>query len=195
MSGKAESDDQALVARLRNHDQAAFIALYDRYHETLYRWVIQVVKIPEAAEDIVQETFIKIWEIKHRLVPELSFSAYLFRISRHAAFRMLKKIARHDEMRRQVCYFAGCYSEDIENHLQWQQYQQMLEDAVNRLPNQRQRVFKLSRYQNKTYDEIACELDISRNTVKEHMVRALQDIRYYFSSFGDIVFLLFIFFF
>ena len=69
--------------------------------------------------------------------------------------------------------------------LQWKQYQESLAAAIDQLPPQRQKVFKLCREQSRTYDEVAAELGISRNTVKEHMVLAVKAIREYFKRHSD----------
>ncbi|MFT3950250.1 MAG: RNA polymerase sigma-70 factor [Agriterribacter sp.] len=190
MPGENNHDDSSLIQRLRQNDAAAYIELYNRYHLKMYRWLIRFVKPPEMAEDIIQETFLKIWEIRHRLNPAQSFPAYLYRISRNKAFKSLKKISLDETLRKQVLIQFELGSDDPEKRFRWLQYQQLLENAVNRLPAQRQKVFKLCRQNNKTYDEVANELGISRNTVKEHMIKAMQDIRQYFYRYGEITFIL-----
>lgn len=180
MPDEINQDDFLLIHRLRQNDAAAYIELYNRYHVKMYSWLLRFVKLPELAEDIIQETFLKIWEIRHRLQPHQSFPAYLYRISRNKAFRLLKKIAHDEKLRRRVMIQSEMEINDPEQKFQWQEYQQLLDNAVSRLPAQRQKVFKLCRQNNKTYEEVATELGISRNTVKEHMVKAVQDLRQHF---------------
>lgn len=179
-----------LIQQLRQNDAAAYIALYNRYHVKLYNWLIRFVKLPELAEDIVQETFLKIWEIRHRLQPDQSFGAYLYRISRNRAFKLLKRISRDQALRNRLVRQVAVETNDAENIVRWRQYQQLLDSAVSRLPAQRQKVFKLCRQSNKTYDEVASELGISRNTVKEHMVKAISDLRQYFYRCDEVTLLL-----
>lgn len=180
MPGESNHDDFLLIQRLRQNDDAAYIELYNRYHAKMYSWLVPFVKLPELAEDIIQETFLKIWEIRHRLDPERSFPAYLYRISRNRAFKLLKKISFDKNLRSRVLIQSAIEINDPEKNYQWQQYRQLLDNAVSRLPAQRQKVFKLCRQNNKTYEEVAAELGISRNTVKEHMVKAVQDLRQHF---------------
>lgn len=186
MPTKNNLDDAVLIEQLLVGNADAYIELYSRYHPMLYNWLIRMVKIPEIAEDIVQETFLKIWEVRHRLQPHQSFAAYLYRISRNKAFRILKKIAKDKQLRNQVINLSCIEYNDPERVLKWQQYQQLLDVAVSRLPNQRQKVFKLCRQDRKSYDEVAKELGISTNTVKEHMINALRDIRKYFRYNGEV---------
>jgi RNA polymerase sigma-70 factor (ECF subfamily) len=185
-------DDFLLMRQLRQNDAAAYIELYNKYHSKMYGWLIRFVKLPELAEDIIQETFLKIWEIRHRIQPQQSFPAYLYRISRNKALKMLKKISRDETLRSKVlAQYAAIEMNDPEKKLQWRQYQQLLDNAVSRLPVQRQKVYILCRHNNKTYDEVANELGISKNTVKEHMIKALQDIRQYFYRYDEVTLLTF----
>jgi len=190
--GENNQDDSLLIQRLRQNDAAAYIELYNRYHSKMYSWLIRFVKLPEMAEDIIQETFLKIWEIRHRLQPQQSFPAYLYRISRNKAFKLLKKISRDENLRGKVLVRSAIELNDPEKDFQWQQYQQLLDNAVSRLPVQRQRVYRLCRQNNKTYDEVANELGISRNTVKEHMMKAVQDLRQYFYRYDKVILMTFL---
>ena len=181
--------DFELLAQLKEGDAAACLALYDRYHAAVYKWALSFVKAPQLAEDLVQEVFLKIWQIRERLNPEQSFPAFMYRICRNKAFTMLKQIAGDEKLRTQVMTELGSVAESAENKLLWSQYEAMLVHAVEQLPQQRQKVFKLCRQEGKTYDQVAAELGISRNTVKEHMVMAVKNIREYFYQYGDISFL------
>lgn len=106
-------DDFLLIQRLRQNDAAAYMELYNRYHVKMYSWLIRFVKLPELAEDIIQETFLKIWEIRHRLQPHQSFPAYLYRISRNRAFRLLKKIAHDEKQPPCSCLQADIFAEAV----------------------------------------------------------------------------------
>lgn len=192
MIGENHEEDFVLIQQLRQNEVAAFIELYNRYHTKMYGWLIQFVKFPELAEDIIQETFLKVWEVRHRLQPHQSFPAYLYRISRNKAFKWLKKISRDEELRSRVMIHSAIESSDPEKDFQWQQYQLLLENAVDNLPEQRKKVFKLCRQNYKTYDEVALELGISPNTVKEHMIKAVKDLRQYFYKYERITLMIYV---
>jgi RNA polymerase sigma-70 factor (family 1) len=181
-------DETDLLTRLQNGDTQAYLILYDRYHISVYQWALKLVKIPQLAEDLVQDVFTKIWQIRERLHPEQSFPAFLYRISRNKAFSLLKKIASDEKLRSQVMNHLSVTVESVENKLLWQQYERLLNKAVEQLPHQRQKVFKLCRQEGKSYEEVAIELGISRNTVKEHMVMAVKNIKEYCYRNGDISF-------
>lgn len=172
-------EESVLLHRLKEGDINAYVKIYNAYHTSLYAYVIKFLKIPELAEDVLQEVFLKIWEVRKRIDPELSFKAYIYRISRNCVFKLLKKIASEDELRLQVLFKISATVEQPDIKIQWQQYQQFLSTAIGHLPPQRQIVFQMCRLENKKYDEVAAELGISRNTVKEHMVLAVRFIKEY----------------
>jgi RNA polymerase sigma-70 factor (ECF subfamily) len=179
-------DEIELLRLLKAGNTSAFQQLYNKYHPALYAYILRFIKIPELAEDILQEVFIKIWEIRERINPALSFNAYLYRISRNSVFKHMKKIATDTELQIQVTYQIKEAIEGTDLKLQWQQYERILHAAIDQLPTQRQRVFKLCRQEGKSYEEVAQDLSISRNTVKEHMVLAVKFIKDYIYRHADI---------
>jgi RNA polymerase sigma-70 factor (ECF subfamily) len=170
---------------LQKGDSDAFLELYNQYHPALYHYVLRFVKSPAIAEDVLQDVFLKIWEIRARIDAQLSFKAYLYRICRNCVFKLLKKIAVDENLRVQVMQQFAQSIADADLKVLWQQYEEILHAAVNNLSPQRQRVFRLCREEGKTYEQVANELGISRNTVKEHMVLAMKQIREHFEQYGD----------
>jgi len=187
-------DETALLKRLKEGDTIAFIQIYNRYNHPLYIFILRFVKLPEYAEDVLQDVFLKIWEIRERINPELSFNAYLYKISRNKVFKLLKKIVTDNAMQIQLMTQLETATEAPHLKLQWKQYNDLLHKAVNQLPPQRQKVFKLCREQGKSYEEVAEELGISRNTIKEHMVAAMKSIKEYIFQHGELSLVLLFFY-
>jgi len=180
------NEDLHLICQLREGEIDAYLKLYNKYHPLLYSYVLRFVKIPELAEDVLQEVFIKIWEIRQRINPDLPFNSYIYRISRNKVFKLVKKIGTDKALQVHIKYQLTNIVEGEELKLQWKQYDQLLHAAIDNLPPQRQKVFKLCRVDSKKYEEVADELGISRNTVKEHMVLAIKSIKHYFYQHADI---------
>ena len=179
------NEEAVLLQRLQQGDTEAYIALYNQYYPSLYTYILHFINIPELAEDALQEVFIKIWEIRERINPELSFSGYLYRITRNHVFKLLKKISADAALRLQVMQELQHQTEDADTQLLWKQYESLLHQAIAQLPPQRQKVFRLCREESKSYEEVAVELGISRNTVKEHMMLAMKSIRFFVYSNAD----------
>ncbi|WP_164974117.1 RNA polymerase sigma factor [Filimonas effusa] len=170
-------NDNELVLRLQQGDVAAFDIIYKRYHESLYAFILRYLKSPQLAEDILQEVFMKLWEVRKQLRPGATFSAYLYKIARNKVFKTFRKIAADDEKILVLAGSLAATTEDPQAMALWVEYQRLFENAVERLPVQRKKVFRLCRQEGCTYDEVAAQLHISRNTVKEHMVLGTRFIR------------------
>lgn len=188
-----EFEEYSLLKRLKEDDTSAFMQLYDHYHRPLYVYILRFVKIPGTAEDILQDVFLKVWEVRDRIKPDVSLNAYLYKISRNKVYKLLKEIGKSEETRFKFLQQLGNYVEAPHLQLQWKQYHEVLQQAISQLPPQRQRVFKLCREQGKTYDQAATELGISKNTIKEHMVAATRFIKEHISRHTDISLLLALF--
>ena len=189
-------EEKELLEKLRQNDKDAYLKLYSHYRGPIYHFITRFVKSPFYAEDILQDVFLKIWEIRSRINPELSFKAYLYRISRNLVYKFLKKAAADEAILAHTMHFFKPASDEVEISLQWKEYEKKIEEAIQQLPPKRQKVFRLCREENKSYDDVSNELSISRNTVKEHMVLAMKDITEYLKLHSGIklpllVFLLF----
>lgn len=189
-------NEHRLLQALQQGQPHAFLELYNVYHPALYQYVLRFVKSPAIAQDVLQDVFLKIWEIRERINPDLSFKAYLYRISRNSVFKLMKQMAGDESLRLRVLQQFGESVADADLKLCWQQYEGILQAAITRLPPQRQKVFRLCREEGKSYEEVATELNISRHTVKEHMVLAMKSIKEYFDQYGNtpLGFLLLLFF-
>lgn len=165
--------------------------LYDRYHKQVYAYLLGFVKDNALAEDLTHEVFIKIWDIRGQVQLHTSFSSYLFRICHNKAVNTLGKIASDNKLRDKVLqHLQVLSSPEVQQAGKLKEYDQLLENALETLPPQRRKVFQLCREEGKTYDETASQLGISRNTVKEHMVKAQKALRSFLDEKGEIAFLL-----
>src|SRR5580698_7782022 len=79
-------------------DQSAFAAIYQRYSAGVYQYILRFVKLPDLAEDLVHDVFLKVWESRQRINPELCFAGYLYRISRNHVYKTLHRIATDREL-------------------------------------------------------------------------------------------------
>jgi RNA polymerase sigma-70 factor (family 1) len=185
-------DDNVLCERLKGGDVDAYKHIYNHYHTQLYKYALKFLKMPELAEDVIHDVFLKLWEIRGQLKPELGIVGYLYKISRNQIFKLLKKISVETDLRIKVIGFIENQLVEGEADLQWNEYSGLLGGAIEQLPPQCQKVFNLCRQEGKTYSEAAQILGISTHTVKEHMMAAMKSIKKYFRQNADIVFSLLI---
>ncbi len=168
--------DCTLVTRVSNGDELAFRILFHRYRNKLYRFSLRYVKSSAVAEDIVQDTFLKIWEQRQSLQPQLNFEAYLFRISRNQIFNEFKK-STYQAAFEQFTLQNASDNQQTEWEVLANDYQEVLQKALEQLPPQRKQIFQLSRLEGLSHEEIAQQLNLSKNTIKVQINKALKSIR------------------
>ncbi len=165
-----------LIHRIRNNDTRAFRTLFKMFYEPLVRHAYRYVRNPQAAEDIVSDIFLKIWEKRHELTINKSVKAYLYSMVRNHSLNYLK---------RNRLETSDIYSLDIrilsdnspEKSFQISELKEHIEKAIIELPKRTREVFVMHRYDNLKYSEIAEILNIKEGTVETHMVRALRYLR------------------
>ena len=177
-----------LLIRMKNGDEQAFAAVYRQYHPSLYVFMLRYCKVPSLAEDLVHDVFLKVWEIRDRIQPELPFAGYLYRIARNHAFKTLQRAATDRSLREQILAQLNIAPEagNPEQLIKSKEYDRLFHEALNQMPPQRLNVFRLCRQEGRTYDEAAEILGISRNAVKKHMVLGMRFIHDYIFRYGGI---------
>lgn len=171
---------------LTQHDEVAFCELYTRYKDKLYYFCFSLLKSKEEANDIVQEIFIRIWESRSFINPELSFSAFIYTMARNRILNYFRGIDIDTKIKEIIAFKSPVKEEKIESDIIYTEYQKLLTDAIDAMPPQRKKVFNLSREENLSHKEIAARLDISVNTVQQHISESLKFIKLYFKKHGNI---------
>ena len=172
-----------MLALLREDNTLAFAELYSRYRQDSYRYILMIVKVPELAEDLVQDVFIKIWDVRERLEIKQNFRSYLFRVCHNSAVDMNKQIASNRQLFNQLLYHYPAMPES-EHYSQEEllHFDGLVEEALNSLSQQRRRIYEMCKKEKKSYEEVARELGISANTVKAHVTQTLSLLRVYVSK-------------
>ena len=169
--------DKSLLQLTAEGCERSFRELYELYAGKIYTMAIGYLKSPMEAQDVVQEIFIKIWEKRDNLTAIDNFPAYLHIMTRNLLINHLQKkipVFSPDEMTLQAT--PGEY------HLPHQQldYRELttfISRAIDQLPPRQQQVYRLSREQGLNHQQIAKQLSLSYDTVREHMSKALKNIR------------------
>ena len=175
----SESD---LLRRLKQDDERAFDALFRHYSALVYRFAFSYLKSRPAAEEIVQECFIKIWEKRAQLRDDVPLKGYLFTTAHHAVLNELRRDQHHLRLNGQVVAAAGPAS--VANEAEYQEMEALYAAALDRLPPKQREVFVLSRQLGLSYVEIAERQGVSVKTVEAHIMQALKTMRSYFRLHG-----------
>lgn len=175
----SESD---YLRRLKQDDERAFDALFRHYSALVYRFAYSYLKSRPAAEEIVQECFIKIWEKRAQLRDDVPLKGYLFTTAHHAVLNELRRDQHHLRLHGQAAAAAGPAS--VANEAEYQEMEALYQTALQRLPPKQREVFELSRQQGLSYPEIAARQGVSVKTVEAHIMQALKTLRTYFRLHG-----------
>lgn len=155
-----------------------FMVVYDVFQKKLFAFAYHYLRDKDLAEDVTQTVFMKIWETRHRINPKLPFVGYLYRITRNEVFNELHTIAKRERAKAGVATASPePMAQAVDTILQHREYDAVLEEAIQALPPQRQRIFRMCRLDGMTYRDAAAQLGISYYTVKEHMTLATQAIK------------------
>jgi RNA polymerase sigma-70 factor, ECF subfamily len=175
---KKERSNNDLIKLLKKGDICAFDAVYERYCKRMYGFVIRYIKQEEDAEEIVQEVFLKIWESRKKIDTYSSFDSFIFTIAYNTTISLLrkrvneKKYLEHLQLRQQITN-----ADEIIDEIHFKQIKEQLKSTLNQLTPRQREIFLLSREEGFTHEEIAKRLNISTNTVKNHLVTTLAFLR------------------
>lgn len=170
-------EESDLLVAFAKGDNAAFEKLFNKYYEATCRYIIRMIRDSDTTEEIVQATFVNLWEKREMIRSDISFRSYLFRAAYNTALNYIKHqkvvnthVNRKQERINEIKKSFVSHQPDFE-------LQKRIENALNELPPQCQRVFRMSREEGLKYHEIAEELGISKKTVEVHMGKALKILR------------------
>ena len=171
--------DSELIVRLQQSQVTAFDALYWKYHEPVFRNILKFTKDAIAAEDILQEVFTRLWEKRLTIKSDQSVAGWLFVVSFNLSVNHTRKKLREQTAHKKI--FAVAPENDgmpTGNQLYEEQYR-LMKQAIDQLSPQKRKIVTLCKIEGKTYEEAAGELNISRNTVKEHLSAAMVNLNEY----------------
>lgn len=172
------ANDESLITKVRASDITAFEALFRAYHPVLFRQVWFRAQDPDLAEDIAQETFVRVWLNRTSLRPDSSFLSLLIRISGNLLKDHFKHEAVKFKSRDSIPPPARIDGDNPEDALQLTLLQEQIQAVANRyLPDRCRLVFVLSRIDGKSNTEIAELLRISQKTVENQLNLALKVLR------------------
>ncbi|MFY9150497.1 MAG: RNA polymerase sigma-70 factor [Prolixibacteraceae bacterium] len=169
---------QELLTRLKSGDMLAFDQIYKQYSHNLFSFVFKILKNEDEADDIVQEVFVKIWESREKLGDYKLLNSYIFTIAYNNSIDLIRKRINSskylDHLKNSsVIEITPTTISEIEfNELNIQ-----VGKLIANLPERQKHVYLLHREDGLTYTEIAEQLGISKNTVENHMVKALKYLR------------------
>jgi RNA polymerase sigma-70 factor (ECF subfamily) len=188
--GQTASDDRALLARIASGDSRALDQLYDRYARVVYGLALRMLRSAELAEEVVQETFWRVWRRSETFQPERGqVSSWVLGIAHNLAL---------DELRRQRARPNPVYDQedqpvlrdledqrvDVVGEALDQEQRQIITAALAQIPEEQREAIELAYFGGLSQSEIAAQLDNPLGTVKTRIRLGLQKLRDILSAQG-----------
>jgi RNA polymerase sigma-70 factor (ECF subfamily) len=170
-------DEPELIQQIRTGDELAFEKLFRLYYERLCRYANQLVKDGSLSEELVQEVFVTIWENREKLHVQTGIKPYLYRAVHNRCLNSMK----HEQVRQNYSNSVladpavGAYRNG--EQLEAKELNSRIASALEKLPPECRKAFRLSRFEEFSYHEIAAYLGISVKTVENQIGKALKMMR------------------
>jgi len=171
--------EQKLLQRLGKGEEKAFRELFDAYYPKVRAFVGCIVKRTGETDDIAQDIFAKIWERREQFCGGefFSFNGYIYRMARNAALNAIRRKANIDLSQLPDADAAGSDDASPEEAYYAREKELFIKLIVCQMPEQRRRIFEMSRYMGMDNQTIAQTLHLSKKTVENHLTLALKQLR------------------
>ena len=172
-----------LLKEIRQGNELAFKSLFEQYRNQLLTYLFKITKSTETAEEIVLNVFLKIWQGRQTITQIEKFDQFLFRVAHNMAIDFLKFPKRNPLLQQEGwnLMHEPKSEENADNKLLLKNTESIVGQAIDNLSPQRQKVIYLHYYHGFTNEEIAQELNLRKNTVRNHLCSSIEFIRKYIS--------------
>jgi RNA polymerase sigma-70 factor (family 1) len=179
-----------LIQELKADSKTAFDNIYQMYVRRLLAFCYQFTKSSLDSEEIVQDVFLKLWDTRHQIRKEESIKSLLFAIARNSLINAYYSRVNSPTFEDYVFYLDELSVNDTANHLEYEDFVVQLNNAISKLPPTQQKILRLSKLEQKTNKEIAHQLSLSEQTVKNQLSLGLKALKKELSPVDLILFLL-----
>lgn len=168
---------QTELIKLKEGKHSVYEELFNNLYTPLCNYAFSIIKNTEEVEDIVQKTFYKLWDQRETIDIKTSIKSYMYRMVHNACLNRIKQTKTRAEHNVSYVYEKGEYINDVEQSVYHSELEKSITEAIEKLPPKCREVFKMSRLEQLSYAEIALKLNISTNTVENHIAKALKILR------------------
>ncbi|MGK6350563.1 RNA polymerase sigma factor [Parapedobacter sp. DT-150] len=169
--------DSSTIRLLVAGNEAAFRLIYDLHSEQVYQLAFRFLKDTTWSEEVVQDVFLKLWLNRKGLDEQGNMWLYLYVIAKRLSLNKLREIRKSAVLFERLMLRLEVANNPTEEQLMSEELEEYAQQLVTSLPKQQQLIFKLSRVDGLSHKEIADQLGLSPNTVKNHMVQALKTLK------------------
>ena len=179
------------VKRLADDEKKAFDELYFFYYPRLYAFAKRFLKVEDDLKDILQNVFVKLWENRKNIKNVETFNSWLFTITKNDIISYFREKTKLLAFENRVKEIAASKEYTFDDRVEYLDIKEKVDQLIEKLPERRKQIFKLSREQGLSHKEIAEQLGISPKTVEDHIMHAIRFLRRHLKTI-DIVTLLYV---
>ncbi|TWI98802.1 RNA polymerase sigma-70 factor (ECF subfamily) [Mucilaginibacter frigoritolerans] len=183
-----ECCEKEILEGLKKNNISAFNTLYSNFSKPLYIYLLQKLKDSELCNDILQDIFVNIWEKRESLNINTSLKAYLYQAARYKIIDIYRNDVKYQRYLADLAGYLMVDPSSITDRIDNRKKLQEIETAVNNMPERMREIFILSRFEHQTTRDIATKTNLSPQTVKNQISKALRLLRVNYISV-DILFL------
>ncbi|MDR2810759.1 MAG: RNA polymerase sigma factor [Tannerellaceae bacterium] len=173
-----------LIRELRAGSCKAFNKLYALYADLLYGFILHLTKSPSEAKDILQETFLRIWQTKEHISTDASFKSYLYTIARNLMIdsfrRRLRSVAFDEYINSDAA--QNYVDNGVEKEINLDEICAKLEQAKDKLTARQRQIVELNKEEGFSISDIAAQLHLSKKTVKNQLSMGMKTLRAEFAN-------------
>ena len=178
--------EKEILKGIQSGDQKSFGYLIQLYFNQVTLYAHSIVSDSELAKEIVQDVFLKIWDLRTSLEIKSSLKAYIYQVTHNLCIDHLRKnitnnkklkVISYDDLEMRVDIYELEDQDSFFDKLFSAQMEDAIRHAIEELPQQCREVFMLCRYEQLSYPQISERLNISLSTTKTQMVRAMQKLK------------------
>ncbi len=169
--------DAELAQRIKLGEKPAFQELYERYAPRIYHFSNSYLKNETDAEELVQDVFLKIWEKREILEASQNLKAYIFKIAVNSIYDFIRRKNIENAYKDFSRLNYTNQNDDTWHSVVYEEMKTTLDTLIQQMPEQRRRIFDLSKNKGLTNDEIALRLGLSKRTVENQLYRAVSFLK------------------
>ncbi|MEJ5053408.1 RNA polymerase sigma factor [Sphingobacterium sp. MYb382] len=174
--------DKSILLAMSKGDIKAFEHIYKTYSMPLYRNLLYLLKDSDEVDEIIHNTFLKVWTKKEAIDLDKNFYSYLLKIANSMAIDFLRRNVRTQAVCENLLITGNKETPSVEEAYLKKEEWLMVEEGINMLPPQRKLIFTLFKLEGKSYQEISDELSISKSTVSGQIVIAMKFLRKFMAT-------------
>ncbi|HEY1163611.1 MAG TPA: sigma-70 family RNA polymerase sigma factor [Chitinophaga sp.] len=168
--------DNELLSQIAEGDEYAFSTLYFRYDRMLYAFLLKLTRSESTAEELLQETFLRLWLYRDSLAEVEHPRAYIHRIAANLSHRWLQEQFRHHKVLQEQGQPPDTVNSP-EDKLAWKDMEALVARIIAGMPEQRRKIYQLHRDEGLSSGEIAGQVGVTTSTVRNTIAAAIRQIR------------------